>query len=71
MKIHCTTTFLEERDRFEAGDTRTVPDEMGQRFIANGWATEVGGEPAPSSAPEAPTTLNIKRATHKTGAKHG
>lgn len=47
MKINCTTTFKEGTDTFHEGDQRTVSDEDGARFIANGWAVEVGGEAAP------------------------
>lgn len=43
MKINCLTTFLDGRDRFEKDDQRTVSDERGAYFIANGWAAEVGG----------------------------
>jgi hypothetical protein len=43
MRIECTTTFLHGADRFEAGDVRTVPDDMGAYFVAQGWAK--GGEP--------------------------
>lgn len=49
MKINCTTTFKEGTDTFHDGDQRTVSDEDGARFVANGWAQEVGGssqEPA-------------------------
>ena len=42
MKIICDTTFLDGRDRFEKDDQRTVDDERGAYFIANGWAHEAG-----------------------------
>lgn len=42
MKIVCLTTFLDGRDRYEEGDTRTVSDKDGQRFIKNGWASAEG-----------------------------
>ena len=43
MRIECITTFLHGADRFEAGDMRTVPDDLGAYFVAQGWAK--GGEP--------------------------
>jgi hypothetical protein len=48
MKITCTATFLDGRDRFEAGETlatesgqacRVITDEQAARFVANGWAS--------------------------------
>ena len=38
MRIVCLTTFLDGTRRFEVGDTLTVSDADGQRFIDNGWA---------------------------------
>lgn len=70
MRIHCTTTFLHGRDRFEAGDVRTVSDEDARYFIGNGWATEVDGEAAPA-ADLPPISLDIHSATHAQEARHG
>lgn len=70
MRIHCTTTFLHGRDRFEAGDVRTVSDDDARYFIGNGWATEVGGEAAPA-ADLPPISLDIQSATHAQEASHG
>lgn len=70
MRIHCTTTFLDGRDRFEAGDTRTVADDDAARFIAAGWATAEGAAASPA-APADPATLSIDNATHAQGANHG
>ncbi len=42
MKIKALTTFLDGRDRFEKGDIRTVDDEAGARFVANGWVANMG-----------------------------
>lgn len=69
MRIHCTTTFLHDRDRFEAGDTRTVSDEDAVYFIGNGWATEIGGEPAPSV--EGEVTLSVNNSFIGQEARHG
>lgn len=57
MRITCLTTFLDGTDRFEAGDTRTVDDERGAAFIANGWAS-ADGAPAATPATGA-VTLDI------------
>lgn len=38
MKIECKTTFLDGRERYEAGEVRTVNKYDGRRFITNGWA---------------------------------
>ena len=43
MKIELLETVLHGRDRFEAGDIRTVPDEVGAYFCGNGWAKDVDG----------------------------
>jgi hypothetical protein len=48
MRIEVVTTFLDGRDRYEAGDVRSVSEEDGARFIANGWAKRPG-EPDPQA----------------------
>jgi len=70
MRITCTTTFLHGRDRFEAGDVRAVSDEDGRYFIANGWASEPGGEPATDAA-ASDTTLTVKNSKHAQEARNG
>jgi hypothetical protein len=40
-RIVCTATFLDGAQRYEAGDTRSVPSERATYFIAQGWATLV------------------------------
>ena len=70
MRIACTTTFLHGRDRFEAGDVRSVSGDDARLFIGNGWAAEVGigvAEPAPAGD----TTLTINNARHAQEARHG
>lgn len=48
MRIECTDTFLDGRERFERGDIFTIDDAQAKRFIANKWAKEVGAvDPAP------------------------
>lgn len=60
MKIVCTTTFLDGRDRFEAGEVRVVDDSAGARFVANGWAREPGADAVTASTGD--TTLDVQRA---------
>lgn len=69
MRIICTTTFLDGRDRFEAGDTRTVDDERGSYFVANGWATADGQ--AAGNAAQADASLAIANSTIGQEASHG
>ena len=70
MRIECKTTFLDGAERFEAGDIRTVDDARGHRFLAHGWAAEVGQQAAPQSA--GPVSLDIHNAAHGHGSKqHG
>lgn len=69
MKIECKTTFLDGRDRFEAGDVRTVDDSKAAYFINNGWAAKVGEEGAvPASGP---VTLAVDNAVMGTGDSNG
>ena len=69
MRIHCLTTFLDGTDRFEKDDHRTVDDERGARFVANGWAVAEGGEAvAPASGD---TSLDIQNVTQGQEAAHG
>ena len=70
MKINCTTTFKEGRETFHEGDQRTVSDEDGARFIANGWAVAAGDAPQPlPNLP--PVDLSIDSAKHATGDSNG
>lgn len=43
MKIEMLEKVLHGRDVFEAGDVRTVPDDVGAYFCACGWAKDVDG----------------------------
>ena len=70
MKINCTTSFKEGREAFHEGDTRTVSDEDGARFIANGWAVAAGDAPQPLPDPQA-VDLSIDNAKHLTGDSNG
>ena len=71
MRIEITTTFLDGTDRFEKGDTRTVSDEQGERFVANGWASAAGAQAAPAPAPEGEVSLSIHNSTVGTGDSNG
>lgn len=66
MRIECTTTFLHGADRFEAGDVRTVPDELGAYFVAQGWAKGEGAVAAPANV-----ALDIHDSTLNSEASHG
>ena len=64
MRIECTTTFLDGRERFEKGDIFTVDDDTAAYFIKSGWAKEVGA-PDAQAAPIDPTTLDVQPMSHK------
>lgn len=70
MKINCTTSFKDGRDAFHEGDTRTVSDEDGARFIKNGWAVASGDQPVPLADLD-PVDLSIDKAKHTTGDSNG
>lgn len=72
MQIICDTTFLDGRDRFEQGEKRTVQptdtetsEQRAARFIGNGWAHEVGAEPAATNDATTVTDIAAHNATHK------
>lgn len=69
MKVTCTCTFLDGRDRFEAGDVRQVDDERGARFVAAGWATAEGADAASMAPGDVP--LIVQNVTHKTEVIYG
>lgn len=69
MKIECKTTFLHGRDRYEAGDIRTVDDELGRYFIKNGWATAPGEAALPQLSGE--VTLDVQNGRIGVGDNHG
>lgn len=72
MKIRCLTTFLDGRDRFEAGDVRQVDDDRAARFIAAGWAADAAGdEVLPQAASPASVDLDVHNVTHKTQVTYG
>ncbi len=69
--IQCTTTFLDGRERFEAGETRVVDAERAERFIAAGWATAAGAPDATASSPQQPASLEIHNSVIGQVARHG
>ena len=69
MRIECKTTFLDGAERFEAGDIRTVDDGRGQRFLAHGWASEIGQPAAPQGTD--PVSLDINNAHVGVGDSNG
>jgi hypothetical protein len=70
MKIRCLTTFLDGKERFEQDDVRTVSDERGAYFVANGWAESMDGSSA-AEAPPANVELTINNAALGTGDSNG
>lgn len=70
MRIECTDTFLDGRERFERGDIFTIDDAQAKRFIANKWAKEVGA-PAPAAPDAAPVNLDIQNASMGQKDNHG
>ncbi len=63
MKIEALSTFLDGRDRFEAGDIRTVPDADGARFCAAGWAKDISGTTATGDSASGSTDLAVDNST--------
>lgn len=71
MRIQCLTTFLDGPDRFERGDLRTVADERGAFFVAQGWAAPEGRVTAAASTEHGNVVLDIQDATMSQEVKHG
>lgn len=72
MKIQCLTPFLDERDRFETGDIRTVDAARGAYFVGNGWALDLDAAPAPAvDAATAPATLDVQSGNLTSGDSNG
>lgn len=70
MKIICDTTFLDGRDRFEAGEARVVSDERGAYFIAQRWAHEEGAA-ADAAADAGAVNLNVQGGKLAQESNHG
>jgi hypothetical protein len=71
MRIYCLTTFLDGRDRFEEGDTRTVDPDCGRRFVAAGWAREEFDLAAAADSEPTATSLNTHDSSVGTGDGNG
>lgn len=71
MKIECLTTFLDGKDRYESGDVRTVEDEKGAQFVANGWAKDVAGRVATGGASPGTTDLAVNNSVIGLGDSNG
>lgn len=76
--IICDTTFLDGRDRFEAGERlateggqgcRVITDEQATRFVDAKWAHDGDGEGAALASGDA--TLQVQSITHQTAVTHG
>lgn len=63
MRIEALTTFLDGKDRFEIGDIRTVEDERGAMFVANGWAKDLAGGVATGEPVASAVSLDIHSST--------
>lgn len=71
MKIECLTAFLDGTDRYESGDVRTVDDEKGAQFVANGWAKDVAGRVATGDAVTVGADLAINNSVIGLGDSNG
>lgn len=71
MKIKCLTTFLDGKNRFEKDDVRTVDDDSGASFVANGWASDVSGALATGNQQAGESSLDIHNAVMGQESKNG
>ncbi|HPV27319.1 MAG TPA: hypothetical protein PKV77_09130 [Bacteroidales bacterium] len=71
MKIECLTTFLDGKDRYESGDVRTVEDDKGAQFVANGWAKDVAGRVATGSESSGVVNLAVDNSVIGLGDSNG
>ena len=71
MKIEALTTFIIGRDRFEAGDVRTVSDESGAFYCDCGWAKDITGQTTTGTQADGSVDLAIQNATHSLGDSNG
>ena len=70
MRIECTTTFLDGRERFEKGDIFTIDDTKAAYFVQQKWAKKVGDQ-NPAHVAVAPADLNIHNSKLGLGDNHG
>lgn len=71
MRIKCLTTFKDGRDRFDADDVRSVDDDRGAYFIANGWAVQHGAEAEAQQQPQGDAALDIQGGAMGQGVSNG
>lgn len=71
MKIKCLTTFLDGKDKYHKDDVRTVSDDDGSRFVANGWAEDVDGRVATGAAQDGATNLAVDNSVIGLGDSNG
>ena len=71
MKIECLTTVLDGKYRFESGDVRTVEDEKGAQFVANGWAKDVADRVATGSESSGVVNLAVDSSVIGLGDSNG
>ncbi len=70
MKIEVLNTFLDGTEKFESGDVRTVSDERGAYFVANGWAKDQANRVA-TGEPGGSAELNIQNSVIGLGDNNG
>lgn len=70
MQIECLTTFKDGKDIFHESDVRTVSDEDGARFVANGWAKDMAGRVAVGES-QANASLDIQNSVIGLGDSNG
>ena len=68
MMVEIMVEFLDGRDRYYAGEIRSVLPSQAEQFIADGLAKPIGGTAAP--LPEGDVTLVIHSSVMGQGAKH-
>ena len=71
MKIECLATFLDGKDRYESGDVRTVEDDKGAQFVANGWAKDVADRVATGSESSGVVNLAVDSSVIGLGDSNG
>lgn len=79
-KIICDTTFLDGRDRFEAGEAlateggqgcRVISAEQADRFVAEQWAHDSGMPLSADRGPGDESLLQVQHISQQTVVAHG
>lgn len=71
MRIKVNDLIKHDRDQYCAGDERTVSDELGAYFVANGWAEDISGATPAGGRSGVPATLDVHSASHAAGDSNG